>query len=111
MYKIEHYLTENGKDIVQDYLDAMRDLRAHVRILRRIDRVEQGNFGDCKRLSEGLFELRIDVGAGYREYYTQMEDRLILLLCAGDKKSQSADIVRSEAFRQDYISRMEVKND
>ena len=111
MYIIEHYVTEDGKDIIQEYLDAMRDMRAHIRILRRIDRVCHGNFGDYKRLSENLIELRIDVGAGYRVYYTIIDNRIVLLLCAGDKKTQSADITKAENFYQDYMERMEAEND
>lgn len=111
MYEIEHYLTATGKDPVQDYLDSMRDLRAHIRILRRIDRIRQGNFGDYRGLSEGLFELRIDVGAGHRVYYTKVGTKLVLLLCAGDKGSQQADIARAALFRMDYLSRKEAGND
>lgn len=103
MYDIEHYCTADGKDIFQEYLDAMRDVRAHVSILRRIDRVRQGNFGDHKSCREGVLELRIDVGQGYRVYYTIVATKLVLLLCAGDKKSQDGDIDRAVVCKMDYL--------
>lgn len=60
---------------------------------RRIERMAAGNFGDMKSLGRGLHELRIDVGAGYRVYFTRRYDRLIVLLAGGDKSSQTADIL------------------
>lgn len=111
MYEVEHFVTENGRDVVQEYLDSMRDLRAHARILRRIDRIRNGNFGDYKCLREGIYELRIDVGAAYRVYYTTFENKFILLLCAGDKKTQSSDIEKATMYRDEYISSKEVHHD
>lgn len=104
MPEIEHYLTEDGKDIFQEYLDSMRDLRAHARILRRLDRVKLGNFGDHKQLSDDICELRIDVGQGYRVYYTFVDNKIVLLLCVGDKSSQSKDIKNALRYKQDYIA-------
>lgn len=110
--QIEHYVTEDGRDPFQEYLDGMRDVRARSRILRRLDRIAQGNFGDHKCLMEGLSELRIDVGAGYRVYYTQVGQRtLVLLLCAGDKSTQRADIKKAATYREDYLKRMEAYNE
>lgn len=103
MYEVEHYLTMDGKDIFQEYLDCMRDLRAHTKILRRLDRLQNGNFGDHKQLRDDIFELRIDVGQGYRVYYAFINNRIVLLLCAGDKKSQSKDIKFALFYKQDYL--------
>jgi putative addiction module killer protein len=73
--------------------------------LRRIDRVAMGNFGDHRFCREGVWELRIDVGAGYRVYYAKAGQRVVLLLCGGDKRTQDADIARAVACWQDYQRR------
>ena len=72
----------------------LRNLRAAMKITARIRRVELGNFGDCKSVGSGVSELRIDVGKGYRVYYT-IRDKTVLLLCGGDKSSQAKDIRRA----------------
>lgn len=70
MYRIEHYLTADGqKDLYTDWLRHLRDAQAKVAVIRRVVRVEQGNFGDHKYCRDGVWELRIDVGPGYRVYY------------------------------------------
>lgn len=89
-----------------EWLQALRDERARGRIVRRIDRLRFGNFGDAKSVGEGVSELRVDHGPGYRIYFTRFGPTLVLLLCGGDKGSQSRDIARakslaSEARRND----------
>ena len=74
------------------WLDSLRDIRARARILVRIERLASGNPGDAKPLGEGLWELRIDYGPGYRVYYLRRGKNLIVLLAGGDKKTQSEDI-------------------
>jgi putative addiction module killer protein len=71
----------------------------------RIDRLSLGNFGDCKALGGGLFELRINWGPGYRVYYGVVGRACVLLLCAGDKGKQSADIKRALGYFKDYRER------
>jgi putative addiction module killer protein len=71
----------------------------------RIDRLAAGNFGDCKSLRGGLFELRIDCGPGYRVYYTLAGRSYVLLLCGGDKRKQSSDIQRAMEYLKDYRER------
>lgn len=73
----------------------LKDLRAKTAIYRRIDRAEHGNFGDIKPVGDGVSEMRIDVGAGYRVYYTVRNRMMIILLAGGDKSTQSADIKRA----------------
>ena len=103
--QILHYLTAEGRDLFQDWLDRLRDMRARVAIQRRIDRLVLGNFGDHRFCRDGVWELRIDVGAGYRVYYTQAGGTMVLLLCGGDKRPQDADIARAVACWQDYQRR------
>jgi putative addiction module killer protein len=105
MYEIIHYLDEAGNDPYQDWLDAMRDRVAKVAVIRRVARMEVGLFGDCKPLRDGVWELRVDVGAGYRVYYAHVGDRVILLIGGGDKKSQSRDIERSVKLLKDWEQR------
>ena len=90
MYRIEHYLTADGqKDHYTDWLRRLRDMQVKVAVIRRVARIEQGNFGDHKFCREGVWELRIDVGPGYRVYYTVRGDELIILLVGGDKSSKA----------------------
>ena len=103
--EIAHYLTADGHDPVQDWMDAVRDMRARVAILRRLERMKVGNFGDRKFCRDGVWELRIDTGPGYRVYYAQAGQTLVLLLCGGDKRSQRSDIERAAAYRQDWERR------
>lgn len=75
-----------------DWLAALRDPTAKARITHRIRSAEQGNFGDCEPVGDGISEMRIHVGAGYRVYYTRRGEVIYLLLCGGDKSSQKRDI-------------------
>jgi putative addiction module killer protein len=74
------------------WLLSMRDLRAQVAIARRIDRACAGNFGDVKSVGDGVSEMRIDLGAGYRVYFTVRQRKVVFLLVGGDKSTQSSDI-------------------
>lgn len=104
-YTVEHYITPDGKDPTQDWLDNLRDLRARIAILRRIDRVVLGNFGDHKSVGGGVSELRVDVGPGYRVYYAQAGNTLVLLLLGGDKRNQQSDIERAITCWNDWQRR------
>jgi putative addiction module killer protein len=79
----------------------LRDIRAQAQIVRRIERAQAGNLGDAKSLGEGLTEMRIHYGPGYRLYVAQRGLRLLILLCGGDKASQAADIVKARAMLKD----------
>ena len=92
MVEIRHYLTASGKNVFAEWLDSLRDVKAEVRIAARIARLAAGNFGDCRPLREGVWELRIDWGPGYRVYYAMVGRTCLLLLSGGDKRKQSADI-------------------
>ena len=82
-------------DSFNDWLRSLRDIRAKVAIVRRIDRAGLGNFGDHKAVGEGVSEMRIDIGHGYRVYYTIRQQRIVFLLCGGNKVTQSDDIKRA----------------
>jgi len=103
--EILHYLTASGDDPYQLWLDALKDLKGRVAIQRRVDRVEPGNFGDHKFCQDGVWELRIDLGPGYRVYYALEERNVVLLLCGGSKRNQSADIKDAVNYWRDYKRR------
>lgn len=79
-------------DIYQDWLDALKDRAGRVRILVRVERLIHGNPGQHRDLTDGVSELKIDFGPGYRVYYTQRGTSLLLLLAGGDKSTQQKDI-------------------
>ena len=105
MIEIRRYVTRTGKDVVGDWLGDLNDAQARARIVARIDRLSLGNFGNCKTLREGVSELRIDWGPGYRMYYAMLGRTCVLLLCGGDKRKQSSDIVRAIRYLRDYKER------
>jgi putative addiction module killer protein len=80
----------------------MRDLRARIAIGRRIERASMGNFGDVEPVGNGVSEMKIDVGAGYRVYFVKHGSVVIILLCGGNKKSQKADIKKAKAMAKDF---------
>lgn len=82
-------------DSFAKWLDGLRDLRARARVQVRIQRLATGNAGDVKPIGEGVSELRIDYGPGYRVYFTRRGNRLILLLAGGDKATQARDIAHA----------------
>ena len=105
MLTIRHYLTRDGKDLIVEWLRTLRDLQGKAAIIRRLNRLELGNFGDFKPLREGVFELRIDVGPGYRVYCARSGKTVILLLCGGSKRTQTTDIDRACTYWRDWNSR------
>jgi putative addiction module killer protein len=91
-----------GKDVFDEWLSELADTRAQAKIAVRINRLAAGNLGDCKSLGQGLYELRIDWGPGYRVYYSMIGSASALLLCGGDKRRQSSDIEKALAYLDDY---------
>ncbi len=100
--EIELYTTQNGREPFTDWFESIRDRTIRNRIDRRIDRLENGNFGDCRPVGEGVFELRLHFGPGYRIYFGEVANTVILLLCAGDKSSQQNDIERAKTYWLEY---------
>lgn len=83
------------------WFDGLRDQNARMRIVTRIRRMEVGNPGDVKAVGEGVSEVRIDYGPGYRLYFIQQGQELIILLCGGDKSSQSRDIASAKQMAKE----------
>ena len=84
-------------EVFANWLAGLRDDSAAAKIAVRIRRFEQGNFGDCQPVGEGVSEMRIPVGPGCRVYFVQRGSTVIVLLCGGDKSSQARDIARAKA--------------
>ena len=83
------------------WLTGLRDHRARARILKRLDRAQAGNLGDVAPVGEGVSEMRIFYGPGYRVYFVQRRSELIVLLCGGDKSTQAADIEEAKAMARE----------
>ena len=92
MYTLLHYQTSEGRDVIEDWLVSLRDRRAAARIAARLARAAGGNLGDWKPVREGVCELRVHNGPGYRVYFARLGQVVVLLLCGGDKGSQDADV-------------------
>lgn len=86
----------------REWLDALRDRTGRARILVRVDRLIAGNPGQHRDLTDGVSELKIDVGPGYRVYYTRKGNRLLLLLAGGDKSTQQSDIATAIQLARDF---------
>ena len=87
-------------DAFARWLVALRDARAKARILARLDSTRLGNLGDIRSVGGGVSEMRIDVGAGYRVYFTRRQRIVVILLCGGDKSSQAKDIARARLLAE-----------
>ncbi len=105
MYQLNHYTTAEGADLFARWLDNLRDKRAKARIAARLLRLQNGNFGDCRAVGEGVWELRIDWGPGYRVYYALTGKRVVLLCEGGDKRTQSANIERAISRWREWQAR------
>lgn len=88
--------------VYRRWIEGLRDRQARARIDVRVDRLLRGNPGDVKPVGEGVSELRISYGPGYRVYYTRRGDTVILLLCGGDKSDQSRDIAQAKALAREW---------
>ncbi len=99
------YITQDNKCPFELWLDSLRDRQARARIKKRLDRLELGNLGDFKLLGDGVTELKVDYGPGYRIYFSQSGASIILLLCGGDKSSQDQDILRAKQYWKDFQNR------
>jgi len=105
-YKIKTYRTEAGKRPFSKWLKDLSDRRAQSVVHLRLERVKIGNFGDYDPVGKGVYELRIDMGPGYRIYFSKIGSEIVLLLCAGDKGSQQKDIEKAKQYYDDYKIRI-----
>ena len=96
------YRTHTGRSPFSEWYDKIQDRNVRHRIQLRLNRLEDGNFGDCRSVGAGVSELCLHFGPGYRIYFGEVENTIVLLLCAGDKSSQARDIRRAKEYWSQY---------
>lgn len=101
LFRIREYIKENGANPFREWLNSL-DIKTKARVQIRILRVEQGNLGDYKNLSDGVFELRLHFDSGIRMYFARDGANIILLLAGGDKGSQRKDIANAKSYWSKY---------
>jgi putative addiction module killer protein len=105
MFEVRQFVARDGFNPYMDWLRKLRDTKGKISVVRRVSRLESGNFGDHKSVGGGVWELKIDAGPGYRVYYAQAGKVLLLLLCGGDKSTQQRDIQNAKAAWHDWQAR------
>jgi len=103
--RIEYYYAPDGSTPYREWHGGLENDEALIAIDKRLTRVERGLLGDCKWLGSGLWELRIDIGPGYRIYFGQQDRTVILLLSGGDKSTQRKDIKQAQAYWAEHLRR------
>lgn len=98
------YQDADGNEPFTNWFNSLRDVQGRQRIGTRLRRLEQGNYGDCQSIGEGISELRMFFGPGYRMYFGEEGDNIVLLLCGGDKSSQTQDIEAAKAYWKEHLS-------
>jgi putative addiction module killer protein len=104
--EILHHITSSGSDPYQRWYMRLKDQKIQIAISNRISRLRSGNFGDFKRLSKDLYELRIHHGPGYRVYFGIFQHDIVILLCGGAKGTQQRDITRAQNYWNDFLEQM-----
>ena len=99
------YVTASGQPPFSEWLTSLRDAKARAKIRVRLDRISLGNMGDCHGVGDGVQELRINYGPGYRVYFGQPGSTIVLLLRGGDKSTQTKDIDLAKQYWNDYRRR------
>ena len=102
---VRRYCTVGGAEPFTEWLAGLKDRKAHARILARIEVLALGSLGDAKVLRDGVWELRIDVGPGYRVYFGREGNAVVILLCGGDKRKQDADLKGAIDLWREYEER------
>lgn len=96
------YADENGYEPYLNWIDNLKDKKNQQRIRARIRRLAEGLYGDCHSIGEGILELRMFFGSGYRVYFGEDDGNIVILLCGGDKDSQNQDIKNAKEYWKDY---------
>ena len=103
--ELQIYVTEDGRVPFSEWHASLRDIKARAKIRVRLDRVGLGNLGDCHGVGDGVQELRIEYGPGYRVYFGQIGAMIVLLLCGGVKNTQTKDIETAKRYWNEYRRR------
>lgn len=102
---LRYYASESGKVPFVDWIKNIKDPTTRHRIRRRLDKVEVGHYGDHRGLNDGVYELKLDFGPGYRIYFAEQDTVIIILLCGGDKGSQKKDIQTAKMYWRELLER------
>ena len=102
VYELVYYRTSHGKIPYREWFESIRDFKAQAVIDSRLTRLRLGNFGKCEPVGQGVFELKIYYGPGYRVYFSKVGSEIILLLCGGDKSHQHKDIAQAQNYWQQH---------
>ncbi|MEG4812702.1 type II toxin-antitoxin system RelE/ParE family toxin [Microcoleus sp. F8-D3] len=102
--EIQSYSQPDGRVPFDEWLESLRDFKGKAKIVKRLERVSNGNLGDCRSVGEGVSELKIDFCPGYRVYFGQVGAIIVLLLCGGDKSTQDRDIRTAKKYWEEYRS-------
>ncbi len=97
------YADRDGIEPFSEWIEGLKDVVGRKRIFAHIDRLAHGNYGDCESVGDGVSELRMFFGPGYRVYFGEREKRLVVLLCGGDKGSQAQDIRNAKRYWSEYL--------
>jgi len=103
------FVEENGTEPFTDWILDL-DSISRKRILTRLTRIQTGNFGDCKRIDDAIYELRFFFGNGYRVYFGKDDENIVLLLCGGIKDTQNKDITNAKRYWRQYNEQKNKKN-
>ena len=104
MVEVEVLLYRAGRSTpFSDWLTSLKDARAVGKVRARLNRIRLGNFGDCKYVGDGVQELRIDFGLGYRVYFGREGSLVVILLCGGSKVTQARDILKAQRYWREYL--------
>src|SRR5436190_6781604 len=99
------YRTKDGKEPFIEWLESLKDKTGRANITNRLNRVAHGNYGDCESVGNGIHELRIHYGPGYRVYFSEQHETIILLLLGGSKRTQAKDIKKAKQFWAEFRER------
>jgi len=100
--ELHSYTTEDGRCPFEDWLSGLRDVAGRAIVRKRLNRIRLGNLGNTRSIGDGVWELKIDFGPGYRVYFGEDGRRIVVLLMGGDKGSQDRDILKAKEYWRDY---------
>ena len=103
--EIRTYCTKEGKEPFVEWLESLKDISGRAQIINRLNRIILGNYGDCKSVGNGILELRVHYGPGYRVYFSEQANTILLLLLGGSKRTQSRDIKKAKQYLADFRER------
>jgi len=103
---VRNYVTPDGHEPFEEWLDSLRDKKTQAIVLERLNRVRLGDLGDCRHLGDGVYELRIHYGPGYRVYFGELEAVIVILLCGGSKRTQKRDINKARGYWHELGNRI-----